>query len=210
MNFSYKYHTSHNYTTSSIWLYIFWNGGFHSSKLCNRNKERDEATYTFIIINKYRCTAYFAESLQRHTSNFKSMSNTFREWITSEISLTYSPELPPPVCETWIQYWNKDLHTKKYIVDKIQYDCVLFHLPVQLTSYTQNRIISLQCNLPKYSLLREISCFMHIIKNKCATCKLVFQYHPSVLHLCKLLQRYVWFSTMKQIQPKNVRNDDWK
>lgn len=99
---------------------------------------------------------------------------------------------------------------KKYIVDKIQYDCVLFHLPVQLTSYTQNRIISLQCNLPKYSLLREISCFMHIIKNKCATCKLVFQYHPSVLHLCKLLQRYVWFSTMKQIQPKNVRNDDWK
>lgn len=138
------------------------------------------------------------------------MSNTFREWITSEISLTYSPELPPPVCETWIQYCNKDLHTKKYIVDKIQYDCVLFHLPVQLTSYTQNRIISLQCNLPKYSLLREISCFMHIIKNKCATCKLVFQYHPSVLHLCKLLQRYVWFSTMKQIQPKNVRNDDWK
>lgn len=94
------------------------------------------------------------------------MSNTFKEWITSEISLTYSPELPPPVCETWIQYWNKDLHTKKYIVDKIQYDCVLFHLPVQLTSYTQNRIISLQCNLPKYSLLREISCFMHIIKKQ--------------------------------------------
>lgn len=125
-------------------------------------------------------------------------------------SLTYSPILPPPVCETWIQYWNKDLHTKKYIVDKKQDDCVLFHLPVQLTSYTQNRIISLQYNLPEYSLLREISCFMHIIKNKCSTCKLVFQYHPSVLHLCKLLQRYVWFSTVKQIQPKNVRNDDWK
>lgn len=116
----------------------------------------------------------------------------------------------PTPCETWIQYWNKDLHTKKYIVDKKQDDCVLFHLPVQLTSYTQNRIISLQYNLPEYSLLREISCFMHIIKNKCSTCKLVFQYHPSVLHLCKLLQRYVWFSTVKQIQPKNVRNDDWK
>lgn len=74
----------------------------------------------------------------------------------------------PTPCETRIQYWDKDLH-KTYITDHSQ-DWKILHFisftcVVSLLHSKQN-LYSLQCNLPKYSRLHEISCFMHIIKTQ--------------------------------------------